>query len=106
MRRWAFVVMIVGMFVLFLLLEKGPIAVESYSDLEELEINERVSFEGRVIEERIIYEDTKLFELENGIELICECLDNFEGKEIKVIGIVEEYNGRRQVRVSFIREIL
>jgi hypothetical protein len=106
MRRWAFVLMIVGMFILFLFLIKDPVEVDSYSDLEELEINQMIIMKGELVSERIIYEGTKLFGINNDIELICECLDNYEGKEIEVVGVVEEYNGRKQVRVSSIREIL
>ena len=46
MRRWAFVVMIVGMFVLVLLLGFGGIEV---GDLEGLEVNTLVRVSGEVV---------------------------------------------------------
>ena len=106
MRRLAFIVMIIGMFTLIIFLNSEPIAVDDYSDLEELEINAKVSLVGRVLEERIIYQGTKLYKLDNDIELICECLDSLNGKEIKVIGVLEEYNRKKQIKVGKIAEIL
>lgn len=99
MRRFAFVIAIVGLFVLFLMVNSNSVGVNSYEDLEKLEVNVKVSVEGKVVEGRVIYEGTKLFELESGIELICECLESLVGKKITVEGIVEEYESRKQVRV-------
>ena len=63
MRRWAFIVAILGMFVLALMLNRSPISVENYSDLEVLEVNTRVSVSGKVVSERVLYEGKKLIEL-------------------------------------------
>jgi hypothetical protein len=99
MRKWAFIISILGMFILVLVLNVSPIKIETYSELEKLEVNTKVSMSGIVVSERIIYEGTKLFEMSNDIELVCECLDNLEGKQINVIGIVEEYKDKKQIRV-------
>ena len=99
MRRWAFAVMVFGMFVLLLMLNMKPKEIGSYEDMEQLEINTRVSVTGKVIEERVIYEDSKLLELENGIELVCECSGFFEDEEVEVIGVVSEYEGKKQIDV-------
>ena len=66
MRRWAFVIAILGMFVLALLMNYLPAKeIKSYEDLQDLEINARVSLNGEVVEERIIYEGTKILILDN-----------------------------------------
>ena len=99
MRRFAFAISIFGLLVLALLLNLIPIKVENYSELDNFEINQKVILEGKIMEERILFEGTKMLVLDNGIELICECNENFKGKNIEVAGVVEEYNGKKQVRV-------
>jgi hypothetical protein len=99
MRRVAFVVMIIGMYILVLFIGFGVKEIEGYEDLLDLEVNQKVFLEGIIVSERIIYEGTKLFVFENGIELVCECLESFVGKRVEVEGVVEEYDGRKQVRV-------
>jgi len=98
MRRFAFVIAILGMFVLVLLLNKSEIEVNNYEELEGLEINERVIVNGFVVSERYIFEEV-LLTLDNNLELICECVGNFEGREINAVGVVEDYKGKKQIRV-------
>jgi hypothetical protein len=95
MRRWAFVVAILGMFVLLFFLSYGEKEVDS---LEGLEINQRVLVGGTVVEERAI-SGGRILRLENGIEVVCECVGSFKGREVSVIGIVSEFEGEKQVDV-------
>lgn len=89
MRRVAFVVMIAGMFVLFLILGlQDAREVSSYADLEDLEINKLIRVSGEVVSERLIYSGVRLLVLENGVELVCSCLGGFVGKEVIVDGVV------------------
>ncbi|MFH1425682.1 MAG: hypothetical protein ABIG28_03075 [archaeon] len=96
MRRWAFVIFIIGMFVLLLFLGKSGERVENLEGLVE---NSKVIVSGEVVSERVIYEGTKLFVLDSGIELVCSCLGSFVGEEVEVEGVVEGYEGKKQVRV-------
>ena len=105
MRRFAFVIMILGMFVLFWFMGSDGEEIESYEDLENLEINQKVFLEGRIISERIIYSGTKLIILDSGIELVCECVGNFIGEDVFVEGVVEEYKGKKQVGVLAITHV-
>ena len=123
MRKWAFVILILGMFVLLLLMNFLPAKnVGSYEELEKLEINTKVILSGKVVEERVLYEGTKSFELDiedsvnslalvsnetsrNGIELICECTDSFLDEKIIIEGVVSEYEGKRQVEVLKIMRV-
>ncbi|MFH1290467.1 MAG: hypothetical protein ABIH92_03600 [Nanoarchaeota archaeon] len=100
MRKWAFIVAILGMFVMVLFLNLEPEKVEDYSDLEELELNTRVSVMGKVVSERLIYGRTELLVLDNGIDLVFEGVGNFENEEIEVVGVVSEYNEKKQVTVE------
>ena len=97
MRRIAFILYFVGMFVLVLLFMKSAREVES---LDGLEINSRVAVSGTVVEERAIYAETVLLTLDSGIEGICECSRNFEGKSVKIEGVVSEYESEKQITVE------
>jgi len=97
MRRFAFVVAVLGMLVLVFLLIGDPEEILDYGDLEDLEVNERIVVSGKVESERFIFRGSKLLILEEGIEVICECVGDYEGKEIVVEGIVSEFEGEKQV---------
>lgn len=105
MRRWAFVVFMLGMLVLVGVLVFYVREVESYLELEGLEINQRVRLSGEVVSERVLYGDEKLLELDSGIVLICEGCGSYLDKEIFVEGVVEEYEDGKQVRVLKLRVI-
>ena len=102
MRRFAFVIFMLGMFFLVLHFNRGAIEVSDVEGLSKLGVNERVLVEGSVVNERIIYGETRIIELDDGIRLICEC-GGFLGEEIEFEGVVEEYEWEKQVRVLKIR---
>ena len=88
------------MFFMSLLLEFGSVKeIESYTEIEEMEVNTKIRTRGLIIEESILYGETKLLELENGVQLICECSENFEDKEVLAEGVVSEYEGKKQMTV-------
>jgi hypothetical protein len=100
MRRWAFIISILGLLALIVLMNFSPAKeVDSYEDLEKLEINSKVLVEGKVANERILYENVKLLDLGNGIDIICECSEFFSGEEVSIEGLVSEYNGKKQITV-------
>lgn len=103
MRRIAFIVAVLGVVVLALFLNHKEITVESYSELEKLEVNQKVFLEGRVEGERFLSSGNKLFVLDSGIEVLCSCVDSFGDSRIEVIGIVSEFNLRKQVEALEIR---
>jgi len=90
----AFVVFILGMFLLFFYLQYLPTEV---SDISGKILNSRVVISGKVVSERIIYSGTRLLEIEGGIVVLCECDNSFLGKNVRVVGKIKEYNGKRQV---------
>ena len=95
MRRLSFVIAIAGLFVLSLFFSFEGKEVDS---LGNLEINEKVIVKGKVVEERNIYFGTKLFILDNGIEIVCECSESFLDRDVRIEGLAEEYEGRKQIR--------
>ena len=73
------------------------IEIKNLENLKKLIVNEKVSVEGLVVEERFIYENTILVKLDNEVEIICEC-DSFLNKNIRVEGVIEEFENKKQVR--------
>ena len=96
MRRIAFIVVMLGMLVLVGLMIFN---IREVKDLEGLEINQKVSLSGKVISERVIYSDEKILMLDKNISLICSGCGSYLNSEIMVEGVVEEYEGEKQVRV-------
>lgn len=93
------IIVVLGMvFLGFMLMQEGKV-VSNLEELKELEANQKVVLKGIVGEERVLYGRTKLLVLDNGIELICDCLESFVEKSVEVEGVVSEYEGKRQVEV-------
>jgi len=103
MRRWAFIVFVVGMLVLMLLFSLPSKMVESDLELQSLGLNEKVEVYGEVVSERVIYPGTSLLKLDNGIDIVFEGLESFLGKDVRVFGMVSVYGARKQISA---REIL
>ncbi len=101
MRRIAFVISLVGIFVLlgaFMLPAKN---VGSAEDLEKLEINTKVILSGKVENERV-YGDFRILSV-NGISVICNCPGDYLGKNVEILGKVSEYEGKIQIEILRIK---
>lgn len=96
LRMIAFIVFVVGMFLMFVLLFVPARVVYGPDGLNGLELNSRVEVSGIVVNERVIYEGTKLVVV-NGIDMIVEGEEGFRGRQITVRGRISEYEGERQV---------
>ncbi len=103
MRRTALIVFISGILVLLLLMMRGPVEVNSMEELGKLEVNQKVSLIGKVESERFLSGSKKMFAMDSGIELVCDCSESFVEKEIMAEGFVSEFNGKRQVEVFSIK---
>ncbi|MBI2451622.1 hypothetical protein HYV50_00925 [Candidatus Pacearchaeota archaeon] len=99
MRKIAFVIMIVGMFLMFVLLNSSYEEIIDIRDLDNLITNKRVEISGKVVEEKNSYGENFILVLDNGFELICECSRIYRGKEIRVLGKVESYKDKKRIRV-------
>jgi aspartyl-tRNA synthetase len=104
-RRWAFVLSVLGIFVLLLIMVySGEKRIESLKELESLEVNSKVILKGVVVSERKFGEGVML-ELRVGegeiMEVLCDSSGigetDLEGKEIEVIGKIEEIYGEKKV---------
>jgi len=98
MRRLAFAVAIIGIFMLLILLNlSSPKVINNYSELSKLTDNTKVQTQGRVISERILYENTRLLKLDNNIEILCQACPSYINRTLEVIGTSEVYINRTQV---------
>jgi hypothetical protein len=104
MRRWAFVIAILGMAIMLFLMNLPAREVVDYEGIADLEVNTRVQISGEVINERIIYGDEKLLVLGNGtggeLELVYQGDGRFNEKKIEAVGFVSEYDGKKQITVE------
>ena len=98
MRRLAFVVAFLGMFILVILLSAEPVEISSEKDLADLEVNKRVVLLGEVVSEKVIYGKTKEIILDNEIKVYCECTESYKNNFVRIVGKVEKYKGKTQVR--------
>jgi hypothetical protein len=97
MRRWAFIIAVLGIFVLIVFMVFGGVGeVDEAGDLDGLVENSKVRVLGVVQGERGWGEDVLLV-LDNGVEVVVDGSVGFglKGKEVEVIGVVEEWEGKR-----------
>jgi len=93
LKKMSFVLTMVGIVVLLILL---TFPAEILRNIDEGDLKEKVYFEGEVSNERSIGE-SKLINID-GIEVICDCRESYLGKEVRIEGLVDSYNGKRQIR--------
>jgi hypothetical protein len=93
MRRYAFILTILGLFTLFLLLfVLPPKTIQNPEDFQFLEENQKVQVHGKVVKETLRTNE-KILILDNEIELICDrSCPSYLNKEISAIGLLEKFN--------------
>ncbi len=97
MRRISFIFAILGISFLFYIFLFGETSVESFEDLNKLEINSQIILEGIVTNEKD-FGNFKILTIKE-IDVICNCLGSYLEKEIVVEGVVSEYLGKKQIKV-------
>jgi len=99
LRKYAFIVAILGIAVLLGLLILSPKELDSSDELDSMEINEKVVLEGKVESERD-FGGFRIMGIEGkDFKVICECEESYLDKEVEILGLVEEFNDKKQVRV-------
>lgn len=99
MRRWAIIFVFVGLTVLLCLVWfLKPLYIESGEELIELEDGAQVFVEGEVLKVKMS-KGISIISLARNISVTCEyCAENFNGKNIAVLGVVESWRGEKEVR--------
>ncbi len=97
MRRLSLSIGILGLFCLLILLQfLNPKEITAYSEINKLKDNEKIIFSGKVINEKA-YEKSKVILLDNNISFECECLLSLKGKNISVLGIIDDFAGKKSI---------
>ena len=108
MRRVSLIVAVIGIFIIvgIMVFSENYTIIQDQEDLESLIINEKVVVNGRVDSERIL-EDFRILRIKD-IEVVCDCSRGFFGENVKIYGVVGEFDAKKQVEalrvVSFIVE--
>jgi hypothetical protein len=101
-RKLSFAICIVGIAILLSLLLTNSNEVD---EVKSLELNEKVMLTGSVANQRQVSEGLNIMILEgHDFDIVCDCDEDYLGSEIVVEGVVEEFNGEKQVRVLKIVE--
>ena len=98
MKRLSFGVMLIGLFLLlFLLTFSSPIIINNPSELSKLTENTKVQTTGKVISERVLYEQTKILKLDNNLEIICNACPSYINRTLNILGTSGIYINRTQI---------
>ena len=101
LRKISFAAAILGIVLLFGYLEFSITEIDNAEDLEKLEINSKVSLEGKVEGYKNIG-DIDIFYIK-GIEIVYSYekfeVKQLEGKNVKIKGTLEEYHSKKQIRL-------
>jgi len=101
LKKISFIIAISGIAVLLGLILLSPKPAGLLDDINDMEINEKVMLQGIVDSERD-FGDFRIWNIE-GIEVVCDCKESYLGKEVEIVGLVEEFNEKKQVRVLEIK---
>lgn len=91
MYRWLFLSWFAILVLFFLLF------FDYAESINEINLNEKIEISG-VVENVRISGQLQYFEI-NGFEFFCECFINVEGKEVNLIGRLENFYEDKKIRV-------
>jgi len=93
MQRLALCIAVLGIFVLIGLLAFARL--EEVTSLNETIAHQRVIVRGVVASERS-FGNSKIIAV-NGLEILCDCAQTFRGKNVTIIGSVDDFNEKKRV---------
>jgi len=104
MRRFAFSITILLLFILILLLNLPPKTVSSPQDLAKFQPNQRIQVSGTVIKESFSSKYKTLY-LDNSLKLECDlACPKYLNKKISALVILERYDEQEYLKVLEISE--
>jgi hypothetical protein len=96
LRKVSFIIAFIGVCILLVFF---TLPSKEFGNLEELRDNEKVTLTGKVVSERD-FEDFRIFSLNRyEIDLVCDGCESYFGEDVRVLGVINEYEGKKQVRV-------
>jgi DNA/RNA endonuclease YhcR with UshA esterase domain len=96
MKKIAFVAAVLGIGILMGMMLLPPSGIMGQEDIDSLDLNSKVVLSGKVESERD-FDGFKVMRV-NGVDVVCNCEGFYLGKEVEVKGIVDEFEGKKQVR--------
>ncbi len=95
MKKIAFSITIIGIFILLVLLNHSKPIINP-SNLTDLQPNQKVSVTGEVLEEK--YTKSSKILLINNKEIVCDLsCPKYLNKNISVLGLIDLYNSKKQI---------
>jgi len=99
MRRYAFIITILGIIALIALLNlQKPIQISPETDLRDLLQNQKVQLIGTVTEQTY-----SSITLDNNLKLNCKSCPDYLNKKIEILGIVETWTTIPRIKVLEIK---
>lgn len=97
MRKWAFILCILGLAILlFQLTFQTSKTINSPEEFSKLTENQKVQASGKVVEEKLSSANAKTYTLDNEIQILCNLDCPFYlNKSISVIGILDTFQKPR-----------
>ena len=99
MRRFAFVITILGLFTLLILQNLPPKNLSSAEQLSQYQTNQKLIIKGKVIEETYV-STYKILNLDNNFQLQCDLsCPSFLNKKIEALVTLEKFNNRNYLKI-------
>lgn len=103
MRKLAFIVSLIGIFVLLGFFMLPAQIITNSNDILELKLNTKVILVGTVDSERA-YGDFRILSIQ-GVTVTCNCLESYLGKKVEILGVVENYEKKKQIEILRIKNL-
>ncbi len=101
MRRYAFIISLLGIFsLLLILILSKPIPITSQSQLSSLQDNQKLLIEGKVIKQT-----SSTLYLNNNLSLLCDSsCPQVLNKNISALAIKDSFNDKTQLKILRLKE--
>ena len=102
MRRYAFILSLIGIFILLLImLNSKPIIIYSSKELSNYQDNQKLLISGKVIKQTF-----SSLTLENNFSLTCDSsCPTYLNKNISALVLLDSFNNKKQLKILRIIEI-
>lgn len=99
MRNVAFAVFILCLSALLIILAlQQPKAISSQSEIQNLQDNQKVLVTGAVVQQNSYY-----ITLDSNLSLYCYKCPSFKNQSISVLGIIDSYDNKKEIKVLRIK---
>jgi hypothetical protein len=105
MRRLAFAIAILGIFILLFFLQSKPLPISSLDNLSQYQPNQKFLINGQVLKESYT-KTNRILTLNNDLKLQCpRPCPSFLNKNISASVLLEKYNNKEYLKILKIRSL-